>query len=115
MPGLLEGSDCWALPTLAGGRLYLRDHQQLVCLDLSHPVFHSYYNIESLKMDPPYGDFVPEFWGISDDQGRLQLIANYNNDLGDFWKYLDHGDKPLKDSARSIRLGINYIVYAMSH
>ncbi|MBI1914692.1 MAG: PQQ-binding-like beta-propeller repeat protein [Planctomycetes bacterium] len=31
---LLEGSDCWALPTLAGGRLYLRDNEKLLCLDL---------------------------------------------------------------------------------
>ena len=34
MPGILQGSDCWALPTLADGRLYLRDHKQLVCLDV---------------------------------------------------------------------------------
>lgn len=30
----LQGSECWALPALASGRLYLRDHQQIVCLDL---------------------------------------------------------------------------------
>jgi hypothetical protein len=52
---------------------------------------------------------------MSDENGKLQVIANYNNDLGDYWKYLDHGDKPLKDSSRSIRLGVNYIIYAMSH
>jgi hypothetical protein len=99
-------------------RYYLKravPERELVRLDISHPVFHSFYDIDSIKMDPPYGDFVPEFWGMSDEHGRLQLVANYNNDLGDFWKYLDHGDKPLKDSARSIRIGINYIVYAMSH
>ena len=66
-------------------------------------------------MNPPYGDFVPQFWGMSDEHGNLQVIANYNNDIGDFWKYLDHGDKPLKDSSQAIRLGINYIVYAMTH
>jgi outer membrane protein assembly factor BamB len=34
MAGVLTGADCWALPALAGGQLYLRDHKQLVCLDL---------------------------------------------------------------------------------
>jgi hypothetical protein len=32
--GVLDGAECWALPALAGGRLYLRDHQQIVCLEL---------------------------------------------------------------------------------
>jgi hypothetical protein len=52
---------------------------------------------------------------MMDGHGNLQLIANFNNDIGDFWKYLDLGDKPLKDSARATRLGINYLVYALSH
>ena len=87
----------------------------LVKLDLSHPIFHSFYDIDTLKMAAPYGEFVPQFWGMTDENGKIQLIANYNNDLGDYWKYLDHGEKPLKDSSRSIRFGVNYIVYAMSH
>jgi hypothetical protein len=89
--------------------------RELVRLDLSHPIFHSFYDIDTLRMTPPYGQFEPQFWGLSDEDGNLQLIANYNNDIGDFWKYLDHGDKPLQDSSTSIRLGINYIIYAMSH
>jgi hypothetical protein len=99
-------------------RRYLKlalPERELVRLDLGHPIFHSFFDMESLHMTPPYGAFIPEFWGMSDENGRLQLIANYNNDIGDFWKYLDEGDKPLKDSTTSIRLGINYIVYAMSH
>jgi len=99
-------------------RYYLKralPERELVQIDLSHPIFHSFFDIHTLKMNPPYGDFVPQFWGMSDEHGNLQVIANYNNDIGDFWKYLDHGDKPLKDSSQAIRLGINYIVYAMTH
>jgi len=99
-------------------RYYLKralPERELVQIDLNHPIFHSFFDIHTLKMNPPYGDFVPQFWGMSDEHGNLQVIANYNNDIGDFWKYLDHGDKPLKDSSQAIRLGINYIVYAMTH
>jgi outer membrane protein assembly factor BamB len=32
--GLLEGPECWALPSLAAGRLYARDHHHIVCVDL---------------------------------------------------------------------------------
>jgi Domain of unknown function (DUF4159) len=52
---------------------------------------------------------------MSDEHGHLQLIAYYNNDIGDYWKYLDEGDMPLQDSTTSIRIGINSIVYALSH
>jgi hypothetical protein len=98
--------------------------RELVRLDLSSPIFHSFYDIDTLKMDSPYPIEdrathtllgTPEFWGMKDEHGNLQLVANYNNDLGDFWKYLDMGDKPLKDSARATRIGIDYIVYAMTH
>ena len=100
----------------------LRDHlkravpeRELKRLDLRHPIFHSFYDMKTLEMKPPYGAFKPEFWGLSDEHGRLQVIAYYNNDIGDYWKYLDHGEKPLQDSTTSIRIGINAIVYALTH
>jgi hypothetical protein len=99
-------------------RKYLKlavPERDLVRLDITHPIFHSFYDIDTLDMKPPYGDFIPQFWGMSDEHGRLQVIANYNNDIGDFWKYLDQGDMPLKDSSRSIRMGIDYVMYAMTH
>jgi hypothetical protein len=47
-------------------------------LDSSHEIFHSFYDIRSLEMDPPYYDerFLggrPEFWGLSDEKGRLLM------------------------------------------
>jgi hypothetical protein len=89
--------------------------RELVRLDLSHPVFHSFFNVDTLDMKAPYGEFKPQFWGMSDEHGNLQVLAFYNNDIGDFWKYLDHGDAPLIDSTRSIRVGIDAIIYAMTH
>jgi hypothetical protein len=34
LKNVLSGSDCWAMPAVANGKLYIRDHQQVVCLDL---------------------------------------------------------------------------------
>ena len=99
-------------------RSYLKravPERDLVRLNIKHPIFHSYFDVDTLNMKAPYGDWEPQFWGLPDEHGNLQVIANYNNDIGDFWKYLDHGDKPLQDSTRSIRLGINYLLYSMSH
>src|SRR5262249_20909930 len=35
-------------------------------MQLSHPVFQTFYETDSLVMQPPYGNFIPEFWGLSD-------------------------------------------------
>jgi outer membrane protein assembly factor BamB len=32
--GVLAGSDCWASPVLVDGRIYLRDHTKVMCLDV---------------------------------------------------------------------------------
>jgi hypothetical protein len=67
-------------------------------------------------MDPPYDvGGRPQFWGMEDERGRLFLIANYNNDLGDYWEDLDKGDAPLKPAVWATQLGVNYVIYAMSH
>ena len=103
-------------------RSYLKravPERELVRLDARHPIFHTLYNIETLDMDPPYGKetpgFVPQFWGMLDDQGNLQLIANYNNDLGEFWEWVDKGEMPFRPAVRSVQLGINYLIYAFTH
>jgi hypothetical protein len=93
--------------------------QEMFRLNVAHPVFHTFYDIKSLEMEPPYFDvrFLgggPEFWGLNDDRGRLVMVANQNNDIGEFMEALDHGDKPLKWSALAVKLMVNYLVYAMT-
>jgi Domain of unknown function (DUF4159) len=94
--------------------------QEMFRLNVSHPLFHSFYDIESIVMEPPYYDarFLggkPEFWGLNDEKGRLVMVANQNNDLGEFLEALDHGERPLQWSALSVRLMVNYLVYATTH
>ena len=99
-------------------RYYLKraiPERDLVRLDARHPIFHSFFDVDVQNMQAPYGNWTPQFWGLTDEHGNVQLIANYNNDVGDFWKYLDEGQKPLRDSSRAIKLGLDYVVYAMSH
>jgi hypothetical protein len=93
--------------------------QEMYRLTASHPIFHSFYSIPSLEMESPYTDgrFLggkPEFWGLNDSEGRLVMVANQNNDLGEFMEALDHGEKPLKWSSMAVRLAVNYLAYAMT-
>jgi hypothetical protein len=99
-------------------RAYLKralPDRELVRLDIHNPIFNTFFQIDTLSMKPPYGDFVPEFWGLPDEHGNLQLIANYNNDLGEFWEWVDKREMPFHPAVRSVQLGINYVIYAMTH
>src|SRR5216117_3426890 len=54
-------------------------------------------------------------YGISDDKGRLMVIVTYNSDLGDAWEHMDVACYPEKYSGQAYRMGINFVVYAMTH
>ena len=60
----------------------------------------------------------PSFFGVYEDNeptNRLLLIANYNNDIGEFWEYSDTGFTPIELSNEAYKLGVNYIIYSMTH
>ena len=46
---------------------------------------------------------------------RLIAVMTHNNDLGDSWENADEPTYPARFSALGIRIGVNYIVYAMTH
>jgi hypothetical protein len=58
---------------------------------------------------------TPHWRAIRDDGGRVMVAINFNNDLGDSWQLADDPRYPQKFSYLGIRLGINYVIYAMTH
>ena len=86
-------------------------------LDASHPVFHSFFEINSLDDVPGYYGVV-EWHGLFEDNDpakRLMAIANYNHDLGELWEFSDTGYVPVDLSNEAYKFGVNYVVYAMTH
>ncbi|MBM3755413.1 MAG: DUF4159 domain-containing protein [Acidobacteria bacterium] len=56
------------------------------------------------------------FWRVvRDDRGHIMVAMAFNSDLGDSWQLADEPRYPEKFSALGIRIGVNYVVYAMSH
>ncbi|MCK7515640.1 MAG: DUF4159 domain-containing protein [Desulfobacterales bacterium] len=51
----------------------------------------------------------------NDPSKRLLFIANYNNDVGEYWEFSDTGWTPIDLSNEAYKLGVNYIVYALTH
>jgi len=65
-------------------------------LEESDPVYQIFFSIEDLDIiTHPMGHaYPPMFFGIRDDAGRLQVVANFNNDIGDYWEWSDQGWYP---------------------
>ena len=43
------------------------------------------------------------------------IAISYNSDIGDAWEYADAPHYPAPFSDLAIRLGVNYIVYGLTH
>lgn len=85
-------------------------------LRLEEPVFQSFFGIDTLEMIAPYGSRDnPSFHGMKDDEGRLRVVANYNNDIGDYWEWSEAGFYPIDLSNEGYKFGINYVIYGMLH
>lgn len=90
-------------------------------------VFHVLYDLDDRQQIPginaiysgvswehPLG--VPEYWrGVYDDDGRLMVAINFNMDIGDAWEHADAAIYPEPLTALAYRIGINYLIYAMTH
>ena len=57
----------------------------------------------------------PHWRGIYDDDGRLMVAINFNQDVGDAWEEADTPSYPEPMTALAYRVAINYIIYAMTH
>ena len=93
------------------------------------PIFHDVYDLNdryqvlgqwSLNgrggwMAQRANNTVPHWRGIYDDKQRLMVTMSFNSDIGDSWEWADDPRYPEKYSALGIRLGVNYVVYAMTH
>lgn len=61
------------------------------------------------------GGIEPHFRAILDDKGRVIVGIFFNMDLGDAWEWADIPEYPEKYASLAFRLGVNYVVYSMTH
>ena len=119
-----------------GGRQWKQFHKQFkkifpkrepVDIPISHPLFHCFYDINELMQIPGAGaalrgktyekrDGRPaRCLGVYDDNGRLMMMINFNSDLGDGWEHAAENFYPRERSDMAFKLGINAVVYALTH
>ena len=95
-------------------------------LPLSHPIFHSYLDVEEVVQVPNVynaqrgitsekGGVVPHYMGIENKNGRMVAFLARNCDLGDAWEWINDPAYPVKYGLPAYKVGINVVIYAMSH
>lgn len=57
----------------------------------------------------------PQWRGVMDDDGRIMAVVNWNMDLGDAWEHADMEEYSALYTATAYRLGVNYVIYGMTH
>ena len=89
-------------------------------------IFHTVYDLDERYQVPgqqflysrrtfEWDGYQARWRGIYDDKGRLMVAICHNMDLGDSWEHADNPLYPEQYSALGFRIGVNYIVYAMTH
>lgn len=135
--GFMMMDDFWGVRETANVEYQLAQvlpGRPIVEIPLDHPIFHSVYDIKEIRQVPNVrngqavgagyagartdeGDNseVPYVRGIFDDEGRLMVVINQNTDLGDAWEWAEDPYYPLDYSTYATEVGINTVVYAMTH
>jgi hypothetical protein len=90
-----------------------------VRLDNAHPIFNSFFNIKDIDaiVHPMYG-LAPSYYGIFEDNDpscRLMAVANFDNDVPEYWEWSGQGLYPFDMSNEAYKLGVNYVIYGLTH
>ena len=98
-----------------------------VDIPISHPIFRCFFKIEKLVQIPGlrslfsgrtyerYDGYPAYCRGVYDDKGRLMMMINFNTDLGDAWEHAAEDFYPREYSNIALQMGINAVVYALTH
>jgi len=103
-------------------------------LSLDHDIFRTVFDLKELpqvvdihtwregntfeyRHGQSGGDESPHFWAYFDDHSRMVALLCHNNDLGDGWEREGENEEYFREFSekKSYPMGINVVIYAMSH
>jgi hypothetical protein len=87
-------------------------------LTVQHDIFQSFFELKVLDVPHPSVEVTPRYMALfenNDRDGRMIALANHNSDLAEYWEWSAEGLYSEDPTNNAYRLGVNYIVYAMTH
>ncbi|HUA59393.1 MAG TPA: DUF4159 domain-containing protein [Verrucomicrobiae bacterium] len=118
------GEDGWAIFMESMKRVF--PEYQVVDLPNDSQIFHTVYDLDDRYQVASQGSVragrswkctpCPDKWrGIVDEHGRVLVAITFQSDVGDSWEWADAPSYPQEYAALGIRIGVNYVLYAMTH
>jgi hypothetical protein len=89
--------------------------REMYRLQDDHELLNTFYEINSIETVHPMTGVKSIFLGYPDKKERLSMVICYANDVGDYWEFIDEPYYAVKPSAEALKLGINFVMYAMTH
>jgi Domain of unknown function (DUF4159) len=92
---------------------------RFVKLDNTSYIFDSFFQIKDLEaIVHPMNGMRPSYYGVFEDNDpsqRLMVVANYDNDIPEYWEWSGEGLFPFDTSNDAYKLGVNYVIYGLTH
>ena len=98
-------------------RRVLPEHD-LVEVDATHPIFHSFYDLDRIDYQHPLVPVKASYYGVFEDNDRskrLMVIVAYNSDMAEYWEWSNSDYLPVDLTNEAYKLGVNFIVYGLTH
>lgn len=119
-----HGSQEWEVFIASMSRIF--PGRPIVEIENHDAIFHVLYDLDekiqvagtsplSRGMTYEQDGVTPHWRGIFDDRGRIMVAMCFNQDNGDAWEWADSPQYPEKMASQAYRVGINYIIYSMTH
>ncbi len=119
-----HGTAEWAVFMASMSRVF--PDRPVVDLDNNEAIFHVLYDVDERIQIPGLAalnrgvtyeqdGIVPRWRGVRDDTGRVMVAICHNMDLGDAWEWADWAGYPERYATLAYQVGIDYIVYSMTH
>jgi hypothetical protein len=91
---------------------------QWVKLDVSHPVFHSFFDMNDINLPHPDPRVPPAaFYGVHEDNDpakRLIAVANHNGDVAEYWEFSGTERFAVDTTNDAYKLAANYMIYGLT-
>jgi hypothetical protein len=88
-------------------------------LDGSARIFDTFFKVQNIEaIVHPMSHIRPSYYGLFEDNDpskRLMVVANYDNDVPEYWEWSGQGLFPFDSSNEAYKLGVNYMIYGVTH
>jgi hypothetical protein len=91
---------------------------ELIGIGEEHPIFGTFFKVDDLYIPHPLVPVTPQYWAIfvdNDPKKRMIAILNHDNDLAEYWEFSHRGFFPVDLTNEAYKIGVNEIIYALTH